>query len=81
MTIAEILAMFSPIIVIIATTFAAIRWIWRRLEARLNEGSIIIYGKLDAIEQHLVRLNGSRDVHERQIAKLEGAVFMLEQKE
>ena len=81
MTITEVLAMASPTIVIAATVFAMIRWLWQRVEKRLNEGRNDICTKLDAIEQHLMRLNGSRDVHDRQIAKLEGAVFMLEQRQ
>ena len=81
MTIAEVLTIISPIIVIVAAILAMIRWLWQRVEKRLNEGRNDICAKLDAIEQHLIRLNGSRDVHDRQIAKLEGAVFMLEQRQ
>ena len=80
MTVPEILAVISPTIVILAALFTAMRWVWRRFEARLTEGRIILLLRLDAIEQHLVKLNGSRDVHDRQIAKLEGAVFMIEQR-
>ena len=77
MTVPEILAVISPTIVILAALFTAMRWVWRRIEARLNEGRSILLLRLDAIEQHLVKLNGSRDVHDNRLAYLEGAVTAI----
>ena len=79
MTIKDILTLASPSIVIIATIVGMVRWIWHRIDAKFNEGRTLTFTRLDRIEGRLAELVRCWGTHDRQIAKLEGAVFQLEQ--
>ena len=79
MTIKDILSLVSPLVVIIATMVASIRWVWHRIDTKFNEGRALTFNRLDRIEGRLAELVHCWGTHDRQIAKLEGAVFQLEQ--
>ena len=75
------LSLVSPIIVIVGVLITGFKWIKGKLIVALNEGRAQILTQLSAIEVEVRQINGTVENHSARIARLEGAVFKLQEME
>ena len=72
---AQMLTLASPTVIVIGATLAGLRWLWRTIKRDLEQGRERMGERLDRIEKQTTMTNGTVVRHTEQIARLEGAVY------
>ena len=78
MSLQDAISLISPVVIVLGAMAVAARWLWAHFQRHMDEGRMLLLGRLDVIEAQVRQINGTVQAQQHRVDKLEGAVFSLE---